>query len=91
MKKFVEIQPVAQMPIPGTAVGVYEFGSMIYAVTAPNMPAMFVCSSSQLPTGPAPERAPESSTGITPDHLIKLAAVLLQPGTVADLYSKVES
>lgn len=89
MKRFLEIQPVASIPEPGTPVGLYEFGGTLYAITAPGGPAMFVGSSAQLPTVQAPDE--QKAAGITPDHLIKLAAVLLQPGTVSDLYSKVES
>ena len=89
MKKFIEIQPIAQMPMPGTPVGLYEFGGTLYAITAQGGPAMFVGSSALLPTVQAPDE--QKAAGITPDHLIKLAAVLLQPGTVSDLYGKVES
>ena len=89
MKKYVEIQPAASMPMPGIPVGVYEFGGALYAVTSLGGPAMYVGASEQLATVQAPEE--QKAAGITPDHLIKLAAVLLQPGAISDLYGKVES
>lgn len=86
MKRFIEIQPATAMPMPGTPVGLYDFGGSLYAVTAPNMVGMYVGQSALLPTVQAPDE--KKADGITADHLIKLAAVILQPGSVADLYSK---
>lgn len=77
--------------MPGAACGLYEFNGGLYAVNSPGMSGMYVGSFLHIPLAqpePAPANEPAAGT-ITADHMVKLAAVLLQPGSVADLYNKV--